>query len=790
MLVIADLVALQAWRQDPRALVVYVAPLKALVRERVNDWKRRMRPVVQGDILELTGDVNPSAALLDRASAVVTTPEKWDAVSRAWGTRKYVLKSRVVILDEVHLLGGDRGHVLEALVARLRRSAPTVRLVALSTALASADDLGHWLAVPEYNVYNFRPSVRPVPLEAHIQGYPGKHYCPRMATMNRPAYAAIREFSPTRPSLIFVASRRQTRLTAEALVSQACGDDTAVTFVGAAPEAADFLEGAANAASDPALKEWLRWGIGIHHAGLNESDRQLVERAFRDGYALVLVATATLAWGVNLPARLVVIKGTEFFDAKQGRYVDMPITDLLQMMGRAGRPQFDDTAVAVILVEESKKNFLRKFLYEPFPVESALPEHLVEHLNAEIAAGSVTSMQEGIDYLAATYLYRRAQVNPDLYGVPYDTDEGSSGEGRGNIVGETVSSTAMRNFMSRLLLDATQKLAEWQCVTISENGTVVGTELGKICSFYYLFPSSTLQLYQLAQTYRTSGAYETVFLAMCQCEEFEGLPVRHNEDNINGEVAATLPWGLHGLGTGSSFGKAFLLLQAQMQSHYVWESLDYRTDTRTAMDHAPRLLSALLEISAHAENVTLIQDVLHLLACLQRRAWPTNPSAGALPHLKLRKVPAASKETPIMDVLAPTALLAMQPHAIQRYVEDSPVIAATNLPKFMSWAVHYAQTQLQVHIRRNDKSCEELMVSLEGPGATFGLAQSQQTLAAWWVVVQAIGPTPQFVCLRRLSSRRSAKIALPSTLPAATPLQVRVTSDLWIDVWYEQTVSL
>ena len=142
-----------------------------------------------------------------------------------------------------------------------------------------------------------------------------------------------------------------------------------------------------------------------------------------------------------------------------------------------------------------------------------------------------------------------------------------------------------------------------------------------------------------------------------------------------------------------------------------------------------------------------------------------------------------------MDVLAPTALLAMQPHAIQRYVEESPVIAATNLPKFMSWAVHYAQTQLQVHIRRNDKSCE-LMVSLEGPGATFGLAQSQQTLTAWWVVVQVLGPTPQFVCLRRLSSRHSAKIALPSTLPAATPLQVRVTSDLWIDVWYEQTVSL
>ena len=84
----------------------------------------------------------------------------------------------------------------------------------------------------------------------------------------------------------------------------------------------------------------------------------------------VLIATSTLAWGVNFPAHLVVVKGTEYFDGKTQHYVDYPITDVLQMMGRAGRPQYDDRGVAMILVHDIKKHFYKKFLYEPFPVES------------------------------------------------------------------------------------------------------------------------------------------------------------------------------------------------------------------------------------------------------------------------------------------------------------------------------------------------------------------------------------------------------------------------------------
>ena len=131
----------------------------------------------------------------------------------------------------------------------------------------------------------------------------------------------------------------------------------------------------------------------------------------------MLVSTSTLAWGVNFPAHLVVIKGTEYFDGKTRRYVDFPVTDVLQMMGRAGRPQFDASGVAMVLVHEPKKSFYRKFLYEPFPVESCLQEQLHDHLNAEIVTKTVESKQDAVDYITWTFLYRRLTQNANYYNI-------------------------------------------------------------------------------------------------------------------------------------------------------------------------------------------------------------------------------------------------------------------------------------------------------------------------------------------------------------------------------------
>jgi len=244
-----------------------------------------------------------------------------------------------------------------------------------------------------------------------------------MASMNKPAYQAILVHSPDKPVLIFVSSRRQTRLTALDLIQLCTADENPHRFLHMDDSS---LEYSLARIKDPNLKHTLSFGIGLHHAGLSESDKNIVEELFLQNHIQVLISTSTLAWGVNLPAHLVIIKGTEFYDPKTKRYVDFPITDVLQMMGRAGRPQFDNQGIAVIMVQDSKKNFYWRFLYEPFPVESSLPDVLHDHFNAEIVAGTIRSKQSAIDYLTWTYFFRRLLVNPTYYGLKTFMSKGST----------------------------------------------------------------------------------------------------------------------------------------------------------------------------------------------------------------------------------------------------------------------------------------------------------------------------------------------------------------------------
>jgi len=165
---------------------------------------------------------------------IVTTPEKWDGISRSWQTRNYVQAVRLIVIDEIHLLGQDRGPVLEVIVSRTNfissHTNNKLRIIGLSTAVANARDLADWLGIKAEGggLFNFRPSVRPVPIEVHISGFPGKHDCPRMATMNKPSFQAIQTYSPDKPALIFVSSRRQTRLTALDLIAYLAGNKSIV----------------------------------------------------------------------------------------------------------------------------------------------------------------------------------------------------------------------------------------------------------------------------------------------------------------------------------------------------------------------------------------------------------------------------------------------------------------------------------------------------------------------------------------------------------------------------------
>ncbi|XP_026582462.1 activating signal cointegrator 1 complex subunit 3 [Pseudonaja textilis] len=612
--VAAELAIFRIFNNYPTTKAVYIAPLKALVRERIEDWKIRIEEKLGKKVVELTGDVTPDMRSIAQADLIVTTPEKWDGVSRSWQNRSYVQKVSVLIIDEIHLLGDERGPVLEVIVSRTNfissHTEKPVRVVGLSTALANAKDLADWLNINQMGLFNFRPSVRPVPLEVHIQGFPGQHYCPRMASMNKPAFQAIRSHSPAKPVLIFVSSRRQTRLTALELIAFLATEDDPKQWLNMDEREMNVI---ISTVRESNLKLTLAFGIGIHHAGLHERDRKTVEELFVNCKIQVLIATSTLAWGVNFPAHLVIVKGTEFYDGKTRRYVDYPITDVLQMMGRAGRPQFDDQGKAVILVHDIKKDFYKKFLYEPFPVESSLLEVLSDHLNAEIAAGTITSKQDAMDYITWTYFFRRLIMNPSYYNL------------------EDVSHDNMNKFLSNLVEKSLLDLEYSYCIKTGEdNRSIEPLTYGRIASYYYL-KHPTIRMFK--ERLKPECSVKELLSILTDAEEYADLPVRHNEDQMNSELAKSLPIEVNPHSFDSSHTKCHLLLQAHFE-HAVLPCPDYVTDTKTVLDQSIRICQAMLDVAANEGWLVTALNITNLAQMLIQGRWIHDSSLLTLPNIE------------------------------------------------------------------------------------------------------------------------------------------------------------
>jgi len=137
------------------------------------------------------------------------------------------------------------------------------------------------------------------------------------------------------------------------------------------------------------------------------------------------------------------------------------VTDLLQMIGRAGRPQFDTKGIACIFLLEKKLSFYSKFLHDPFPVESTLDKQIIDHINAEIASGTLASRESCIDYISWTYFFRRLTKNPTYYGLNEKTAKG------------------LNLFLGKLVDSTFKELVSAGCIEFDhEDASVKPTKLG------------------------------------------------------------------------------------------------------------------------------------------------------------------------------------------------------------------------------------------------------------------------------------------------------------------------
>jgi activating signal cointegrator complex subunit 3 len=297
---------------DTGKKVVYIAPMKAFAQEVVEKFSSKLKPM--GLIVrELTGDMQLTRAEAESANVIVTTPEKWDVVTRKSGNDDNSLgnKCGLLIIDEVHLLADERGAVIESVVARLHRLVESrqrqVRIVALSATLPNYDDVANFLQVPDNGVLFFGPEHRPVPLEQTFIGVQmnSRDRNAKEKRMNEICFEVVVDsLRRGHQVMVFVHSRKGTSDTAKALTDIASQEgvlDRLFITRGNQDSHGDAYKKYAERVKKSRNREvsaHFENGIGIHHAGMLRGDRKLTEQMFNDGAIKVLCCTATLAWGI------------------------------------------------------------------------------------------------------------------------------------------------------------------------------------------------------------------------------------------------------------------------------------------------------------------------------------------------------------------------------------------------------------------------------------------------------------------------------------------------------------
>ncbi|XP_072505160.1 probable ATP-dependent DNA helicase HFM1 isoform X2 [Notamacropus eugenii] len=496
--------------------IVYMAPIKALCSQRFDDWKKKFEPI--GLICkELTGDtVMDDLFEIQRAHIIMTTPEKWDSMTRKWRDNSLVQLVRLFLIDEVHVVKDEnRGPTLEVVVSRMKTmsslsqisenssAAILVRFVAISATIPNAEDVAEWLSDGKRpaKCLKIDENHRPVKLRKVVLGFPWSSNQTEFKfdlSLNYKVVSVIQTYSNQKPTLVFCATRKGVQQAASVLSKNA-------KFV-MTVEQKQRLQNYTHSVRDSKLRDLLTCGVGYHHAGMELSDRKTVEEAFTVGDLPVLFTTSTLAMGVNLPAHLVVIKSTMHYAG--GMFEEYSETDILQMIGRAGRPQFDTTATAVIMTRLSTREKYVQMLAGTDTIESSLHRHLIEHLNAEIVLRTITDVNVALEWIRSTLLYIRALKNPAHYDFPSGLDK-----------------NGIESKLQELCLKNLNDLSSVDLIKMDEDVNFKSTETGRLMAWYYI----TFETVKKFGTLKGTETLSELVTMIASCKEFQDIQLRINE---------------------------------------------------------------------------------------------------------------------------------------------------------------------------------------------------------------------------------------------------------------------
>lgn len=377
---VAELCALKHVLQDG-GKIVYLTPLRALASEKFEEFSK-YAPVVKKDGKRVrigisTGDFDSTDAWLERFDIIITTNEKADSLLRH--RAKWMGAVALVIADEVHLLNeADRGPTLEVVLARLMQINPDMQILALSATINNVDEIAQWLKA-EYITTEWRPVAlkEGVLLNDEIQYRDGDARKIEKNVRDPVTNMSLATVKSGGQALIF-ASTRKGSVSAAKKVAVEIGAMLSKTMKRALEHDAErILATGERTRISESLAELVRLGTAFHHAGLNGGHRRIIEDSFRQGRIKILTATPTLAFGVNLPARTVIVQDYRRYEAGYG-YYPISVLEYKQMAGRAGRPKYDRTGEAILIAKTSDE---ADYLMESYVL--ARPERIWSRLAVE-----------------------------------------------------------------------------------------------------------------------------------------------------------------------------------------------------------------------------------------------------------------------------------------------------------------------------------------------------------------------------------------------------------------------
>ncbi|KAF0990898.1 hypothetical protein HZS_5841, partial [Henneguya salminicola] len=739
--------------------IIYVAPMKSLVQEMVQNFSKRLS-VYGINVAEMTGDHQLNREQIDQTQIIVCTPEKWDIVTRKAGEKIYTNLVRLIIIDEIHLLHEDRGPVLEALVARTIRlceaSQQLIRIVGLSATLPNYHDVACFIRVnPSSGLFYFDSAYRPVPLEQQFIGITEKKPLKSIKLMNDIVYEKLIENAGKSQVLVFVHSRKETTKTARAIRDMCLERETLGLFMRNETASSEILQSEADQTKNNELKDLLPFGFGIHHAGMNKIDRKLVEDLFADRHLQVLFSTATLAWGVNLPARTVIIKGTQIYNPEKGKWVELGAIDILQMLGRAGRPQYDTKGQGILITSHQELQYYLSLMNQQLPIESQFIAKLPENLNAEIALGTVTSIEEGAKWLAYTYLYIRMLRNPFLYGSSTEELE-----------------------LDNHLFDRRLSLIHSAAVGLDKSGLIKydhrsgllqSTELGRISSHYYC-TTETINTY--TRLLRPTMTQIELFRMISLSSEFKYLTVRAEEKLELQQLLEKVPVPIKET-IEDPAAKVNVLLQSYI-SQLKLDGFVLMADMVYITQSAGRLVRTIFEICYHHGWAEMTEKALNLSKMIDKRMW-----GSMTPLRQFKKIPSEVIRKIEKKDFSWVRFYDLEPHEI------GEIIHAPKMGKVLHKFIHhFPKLELSTHTQPITRSMLRveltIMPDFKWDDTIHGNAE------AFWVFVtdvdnENILHSEYFILNHRFAEEEHyLKFFVPIFDPLPPHYYVKVISDRWL----------